>query len=175
MVELAKPEDEDFNPRSLAGATRLKIWNSLRLKFQSTLPCGSDMRSPAYSTFSTLFQSTLPCGSDQGQKHLLQPFTISIHAPLRERLGMGRTTLYSKLFQSTLPCGSDLVLMNDFKAIQKFQSTLPCGSDPDCRPIRTEAENFNPRSLAGATYASLSAASAAEFQSTLPCGSDLGG
>ena len=33
----------------------------------------------------------------------------------------------------------------------KFQSTLPCGSDKVRRKADAQQENFNPRSLAGAT------------------------
>ena len=55
---------------------------------------------------------------------------ISIHVPLRERQG-------SKLHA---------------KRGQTFQSTLPCGSDESARYVAKYSLNFNPRSLAGATY-----------------------
>ena len=75
-----------------------------------------------------------------------------------------------------------------------FQSTLPCGSDVFVWFVRSCPTNFNPRSLAGATYATnrvtqdsgisihaplrerRTAAGVnlvvSLFQSTLPCGSD---
>ena len=55
--------------------------------------------------------------------------SISIHAPLRERLFQITNRLHILLFQSTLPCGSDVRL----------------------RQIPSGLLDFNPRSLAGAT------------------------
>ena len=55
----------NFNPRSLAGATLPLFPLITTLEFQSTLPCGSDDTLSQYSTTKQ---------------------TISIHAPLRERL-----------------------------------------------------------------------------------------
>ena len=37
----------NFNPRSLAGATKTMLLPSSAIRFQSTLPCGSDRRSPS--------------------------------------------------------------------------------------------------------------------------------
>ena len=78
----------DFNPRSLTGATKVGD-NKMdtMLKFQSTLPYGSDSSDKLSMRLSLRFQSTLPYGSD----HISEFFTptgfcISIHAPLRERL-----------------------------------------------------------------------------------------
>ena len=54
-----------------------------------------------------------------------------------------------------------------------FQSTLPRGSDAEAATAITQAQDFNPRSLAGATVDKLSKQSQKiEFQSTLPRGSD---
>ena len=98
----------DFNPRSLAGATytntslnhltrisihapsreRLRSYTvrSGSLRFQSTLPRGSDVFLPIRAPAAIAFQSTLPRGSDldfywPSFAHL----GISIHAPSRER------------------------------------------------------------------------------------------
>ena len=38
--------------------------------------------------------------------------SISIHAPLRERLGADEAYLAQLSFQSTLPCGSDYIVMD---------------------------------------------------------------
>ena len=75
----------NFNPRSLTGATR-------------SAPCSTDLGSISIhapsrerlSRFScsgnkALFQSTLPYGSDYEYGLLNKPVVISIHAPLRER------------------------------------------------------------------------------------------
>ena len=77
-----------------------------------------------------LFQSTLPRGSDVFYHQALTVLTISIHAPSRERrFGFALAVKFLNLFQSTLPRGSDLT-----------KSTT-----------NSTSNNFNPRSLAGAT------------------------
>ena len=75
---------------------------------------------------------------------------ISIHAPSRERRRFMRKVILMMIFQSTLPRGSDSWV------IAKF------GTDA----------NFNPRSLAGATFRSCTLQGLYLFQSTLPRGSD---
>ena len=85
--------------------------------------------------------------------------------------------------------------MADIKARRiEFQSTLPCGSDKDAGLEIKTSDDFNPRSLAGATTAryilkkttgisihaplrerllnGLLLVCVKLFQSTLPCGSD---
>ena len=101
-----------------------------KIKFQSTLPCGSDTVVLSASLRPLLFQSTLPCGSDWQVLFQRHPVTR---------------------FQSTLPCGSDDNLPCHFVTAGRFQSTLPCGSDSITRRGNAESSNFNPRSLAGAT------------------------
>ena len=76
---------KNFNPRSLAGATRKAQFSSAIVTFQSTLPCGSDAWKWSNSNLSGTFQSTLPCGSDTARYILKKTTGISIHAPLRER------------------------------------------------------------------------------------------
>ena len=102
-----------------------------KLKFQSTLPCGSDGIFRTVPTLTRLFQSTLPCGSDYGRRRFPVSFvTISIHAPLRERLSKNLTAATSAAFQSTLPHGSDLCFFPFMPGKHiAFQSTLPHGSD----------------------------------------------
>ena len=94
------------------------------IRFQSTLPCGSDNicytiyngwryfnpRSLAGATCGILrkgntllvFQSTLPCGSDMNKKEISVIATISIHAPLRERQHQKKILLFS--FKSSIYC-----------------------------------------------------------------------
>ena len=130
---------------------RYRFMSRLSLKFQSTLPYGSDdaFVGPLRS-FST-FQSTLPYGSDRNEaldRFLRRYFNprsltgatmpsqsisadnvISIHAPLRERLSARSILILSLSFQSTLPYGSD---RNNI--------------------LRLFVHYFNPRSLTGATF-----------------------
>ena len=141
-----------FNPRSLTGATLTLPMVQQRQAFQSTLPHGSDVNLlTQHSSFTRHFNprsltgataisrlcpqarlyfnprsltgATLSCGE-------LKPLVgISIHAPSRERQISLLSTACSPRFQSTLPHGSDLVAVG----------------------IDQTADNFNPRSLTGAT------------------------
>ena len=77
------------------------------------------------------------------------------------------------IFQSTLPRGSDYKPHRPQQARTKFQSTLPRGSDRTHTSNLTISSNFNPRSLAGATFLLLIPSSLLIFQSTLPRGSDI--
>ena len=73
-----------------------------------------------------------PSRERHGQRYhaFTKSFSISIHAPSRERQWTISKKGCAKLFQSTLPRGSDGLLSSSF----------------------LRAEDFNPRSLAGATY-----------------------
>ena len=64
----------------------LPLCSCLLLRFQSTLPCGSDIWQSRNLSLVLKFQSTLPCGSDDSCAYVARYVTISIHAPLRERL-----------------------------------------------------------------------------------------
>ena len=97
----------DFNPRSLAGATRNNLLQYRVLKFQSTLPYGSDTTAAKLSSSEKVFQSTLPCRSDIDARGGTRYTEISIHAPLRERQFDRTATSVAHVFQSTLPHGSD--------------------------------------------------------------------
>ena len=118
----------NFNPRSLAGATRRPnaadcqqnisihapsrerpILPVLTLSYKHFNP-----RSLAGATASTkvtewrnLFQSTLPRGSDSYYLEYVGRCNISIHAPSRERLCVTVAMRAIGRFQSTLPRGSD--------------------------------------------------------------------
>ena len=78
------------------------------------------------------------------------------------------------VFQSTLPRGSDEGLNVMYLGKKVFQSTLPRGSDKQWCGYRQHQQNFNPRSLAGATrYGIVYTSRLKLFQSTLPRGSDV--
>ena len=96
------------------------------------------------------FQSTLPYGSDAALTRQANVEIISIHAPLRERYSIYKQQKADNAFQSTLPYGSDLNLVLSLLT-ELFQSTLPYGSE-----LRRYLDyhgniNFNPRSLTGAS------------------------
>ena len=61
------------------------------------------------------------------------------------------TMLSTMIFQSTLPYGSDSDPDSNLHRDYRFQSTLPYGSDSRATLACKAEENFNPRSLTGAT------------------------
>ena len=99
----------DFNPRSLTGATWLKNLILFRcLIFQSTLPYGSDHQDEQIQANTYHFNPRSLTGATITQHIKIQHFIISIHAPLRERHGTCIACIQvDTLFQSTLPYGSD--------------------------------------------------------------------
>ena len=140
-----------------------------------------------------LFQSTLPYGSDGRGNGFSKSFTISIHAPLRERfIDMFRTGKYNRisihapLRERGLKKALLLICLY-FNPRSLTGANLPCGQCIGCRLIsihaplreRINAQQvqslelyFNPRSLTGATRSVARCTGAVPFQSTLPYGSD---
>ena len=100
--------------------------------------------------------------------------SISIHAPSRERRCCSISIGIPHIFQSTLPRGSDYLTATELLSIVEFQSTLPRGSDASALIKPLIRKDFNPRSLAGATFSTAMERMLALFQSTLPRGSDFG-
>ena len=120
----------NFNPRSLAGATVLCPRAAIAwADFNPRSLTGATGRGNGFS----------------------KSFTISIHAPSRERHFVLMYLGEFDEFQSTLPHGSDAILLLISSLLLIFQSTLPHGSD---------------------TCANSSAGRGHKFQSTLPHGSD---
>ena len=119
------------------------------------------------------FQSTLPYGSDyQREAKYNDAFTMSIHAPLRERLKDNVISLHANIsihapLRERRPRKDNYYwLCTNFNprsltgatslpecssAPARFQSTLPYGSDCLCNRINIHHADFNPRSLTGAT------------------------
>ena len=98
------------------------------------------------------FQSTLPCGSDQQLGPVVERLQdISIHAPLRERQKLRQQLLKKKLFQSTLPCGSDTRGTEKTRCQENFNPRSLAGATEKSGKVGKIEKYFNPRSLAGAT------------------------
>ena len=194
MNDNAIDDQFHFNPRSLAGATLSASTSPASYPFQSTLPCGSDLRANRSRNAAARFQSTLPCGSDPIARTVtagninFNPrslagatgwafgsediFLISIHAPLRERRCLIVFAGYQRDFNPRSLAGATFALL--------YRQGL--------------RHDFNPRSLAGATvydrviildviisihaplrerrHCGAGCISGTSFQSTLPCGSD---
>ena len=163
-----------FNPRSLAGATiSNKVTSSFIIRFQSTLPCGSDAymvpvldiltnfnpRSLAGATLTSLSMYIIQCISIHAPLRERRPvprrafwrFLISIHAPLRERHKYVETKMIKVKFQSTLPCGSDVALACAVHASRNFNPRSLAGATSIAIFWVSSSFYFNPRSLAGAT------------------------
>ena len=165
---------EYFNPRSLTGATAKQLYQrSIQVKFQSTLPHGSDkgvfLQKLIFLYFNprsltgattfyiswirtlTIFQSTLPHGSDYENLDLYDTPEISIHAPSRERQH----------------------LQLDARAQVAISIHAPSRERRSCVIWIFPLTDFNPRSLTGATRWQMSSTIRKQrFQSTLPHGSD---
>ena len=119
-----------FNPRSLAGAT--VALSMVLLPFPHFNPRSLAGATPISSLYLTLLFISIhaPLRERPGRYlRCLAAIAISIHAPLRERPTNPVMLVPSSVFQSTLPCGSDF-----FKSLGIFLFS-----------------DFNPRSLAGAT------------------------
>ena len=76
-------------------------------------------------------------------------------------------------FQSTLPRGSDASAGPRKKQLYNISIHAPSRERPYCITIEDKKQNFNPRSLAGATLQGSVAWWLYKFQSTLPRGSDI--
>ena len=103
-----KASSRHFNPRSLAGATRLRA---------------------TVHTTGAGFQSTLPCGSDYVYFCVVTPKAISIHAPLRERHAYALQYIRLALDFNPRSLAGATMFTFALSPLKLFQSTLPCGSD----------------------------------------------
>ena len=120
----------NFNPRSLAGATCTTVlpW-SFTIAFQSTLPCGSDFLVFNHFSASWYFNPrSLAGATHDNSKIRFLCCGISIHAPLRERLHINQIILHSSHFNPRSLAGATATGKST-SGRTKFQSTLPCGSD----------------------------------------------
>ena len=184
----------DFNPRPLAGAT--KIGGMVRKSWHISI------HAPLRGRRSTHYSPVIIKD-------------ISIHAPLRGRLPRRRLCPRASRFQSTPPCGGDMVTLN-VSTVNVISIHAPLRGRQDSSeiynrfpvisihaPLRGRqcsvyfppwTRHFNPRPLAGATYGTILAGGSclisihaplrgrldkvdktiqdAVFQSTPPCGGD---
>ena len=142
----------NFNPRSLTGATYLRYDKDT----------------------DRLISIHAPSRERPASKPPTTPFAIiSIHAPSRERPRRIATDCRPSNFNPRSLTGATVHSLH-VVCSQTFQSTLPHGSDRDQSQHRQCKSHFNPRSLTGATTVTSSAsASCSAFQSTLPHGSDF--
>ena len=143
---------EDFNPRSLTGATIRSVNTALLSKpFQSTLPHGSDNVTITVSGGTGDFNPRSLTGATGSVTSIGSFVYISIHAPSRERRhGMCCLDCYERI------------------SIHAPSRERRFGTSG-----RLARAYFNPRSLTGATQQNNNVSrKAGVFQSTLPHGSD---
>ncbi len=142
---------ENFNPRSLAGATlRPSLMLILEIMYFNPRSLSGATGGGIVAQLLEQFQSTLPRGSE-ADEHLLQAvLRISIHAPSRERPGA-----------HPAPCRA-----------RHFNPRSLSGATGPSAVACDWSRYFNPRSLAGATLLCRLSSMLHLFQSTLPSGSD---
>ena len=142
----------DFNPRSLAGATRQRLQelHCLQISIHALL-----RERPRLSWLHIL-------------KANFNPRSLT-GAPAFWPDGRRRD-----IFQSTLPYGSDLSNFVSYRDLSDFNPRSLAGATSNNFILQLHKANFNPRSLAGATSTAVRFTRFSVFQSTLPRGSDLG-
>ena len=162
----------NFNPRPLAGATKI-LFNRLRVFFISIhAPIRGRLCSGARSTAAPGFQSTPPYGGDRRLFVCPADFVISIHAPIRGRtheslhgiLGFdfnprphtGATPTPAEKIEDELisihaPIRGRQPVLEFLGPDTEFQSTPPYGGDPEDSMVTFFSWNFNPRPHTGAT------------------------
>ena len=145
----AKPDAEDFNPRSPYGERRWRDFTcGQSVDFNPRSPYGERLACRPSACSHVPFQSTLPLRGATSQcpsGFLL--FHFNPRSPYGERQPLQFSDCLEELFQSTLPLRGATNFFNADKVDYLFQSTLP---------------------LRGATSAQLHGGIWSRFQSTLP-------
>ena len=121
----------NFNPRSLTGATRYFIFNSINCDISIHAPSRERPQKQADTAQRVGISIHAPSRERPAELERAPPMIdISIHAPSRERQ---LYCIYDRkaelIFQSTLPHGSDTIVHCFVTIADEFQSTLPHGSD----------------------------------------------
>ena len=163
-----------FNPRSLTGATfSSSTYVIFVVRFQSTLPHGSDGAGNNIVDTYAKFQSTLPHGSDLLFVHIAHERIYFNPRSLTGATLLIIIRVREGQFQSTLPHGSDRPRGWRNQKRGYISIHAPSRERRNRIDIHHRRMNFNPRSLTGATGYNLFRSPTLEFQSTLPHGSDL--
>ena len=165
--------DEHFNPRSLAGATRISCANvNLTANFNPRSLAGATSRVILQMRSVSNFNPRSLAGATPIVSVACSVGCISIHAPSRERRLISSPLFIPVYFNPRSLAGATMFCIA-CSPKWAFQSTLPRGSDESeqLEPAKTNAisihapsrerptnpcrhppkRNFNPRSLAGAT------------------------
>ncbi len=119
----------NFNPRSLAGATLSTLFFGGCNSISIHAPSRERLRYILDLILFLLFQSTLPRGSDFKDWIYTQNGDISIHAPSRERLAVISPSVNASFISIHAPSRERLAVVMVSVRVLPFQSTLPRGSD----------------------------------------------
>ena len=143
--------ENDFNPRPLAGATKLESMGGRQTAISIHAPLRGRHSLSAQPKQKQSFQSTPPCGGDAYLLRTGGAPAISIHAPLRGRHKIKAGVLTADISIHAPLRGRPTVVFGE-GGVATFQSTPPCGGDGEEEYINKNGE---------------------VFQSTPPCGGDL--
>ena len=120
------------------------------------------------------FQSTLPRGSDDMPYVSASYFlAISIHAPSRERRFRHAAAAATQDISIHAPSRERRVTGLIFIMLECISIHAPSRERPQEEKSYSRFLDFNPRSLAGATFRTRQMKVGVLFQSTLPRGSDI--
>ena len=136
----------------LRGRHRVCEKNPAHLEISIHAPLRGRRKNPVPTSYSALFQSTPPCGGDMRQMLPQDIAAISIHAPLRGRLVFPVILCFYPGFQSTPPCGGDECPPVTHSKVGYFNPRPLAGATSFKKSWLLQVPNFNPRPLAGATY-----------------------
>ena len=139
-----------FNPRPLAGATRLKNPAILLALISIHAPLRGRQGYRIGYDPSKKFQSTPPCGGDRPTNDFKEEETYFNPRPLAGATPFTVITQFAGRFQSTPPCGGDHFYFCP-PVIYRISIHAPLRGRPRHLAILWLPNYFNPRPLAGAT------------------------
>ena len=121
-------------------------------QFQSTLPHGSDLHCSKSLIVVWDFNPRSLTGATYATTGDILAVAISIHAPSRERPSTSYRLPSIYTFQSTLPHGSDTLFLPSLQLYNAISIHAPSRERRLTAANNPFSENFNPRSLTGATF-----------------------
>ena len=120
-------------------------------RFQSTPPCGGDGRLPPVYPGRPDFNPRPLAGATQAPESPEALSGISIHAPLRGRLGDGSPDCQHHDFNPRPLAGATLTVFLCSEIRPHFNPRPLAGATAGEHPVGVSPFDFNPRPLAGAT------------------------
>ena len=140
--------------------------------FYPRTPAGCDLPDCQGQAVQIGFLSTHPCGVRLViAVYQLQPFAISIHAPLRGATYHNSCSVWLPRFLSTHPCGVRLRARNRRNRFLNFYPRTPAGCDSGPRSINMRYTQFLSTHPCGVRpLVSLPIYKLSKFLSTHPCG-----